>query len=125
MKKEEKVWVSELRQQGLSFKEISLKTKIPLNTVKSFCYRNPTCQDTVLCRQCGKEVHQTPRARRKIFCSDYCRLSWWNAHPEQIHRNTKTHICPQCGKPFESHVDKRKYCSRTCYAEARRKENVG
>lgn len=32
---------------------------------------------TFLCRQCGKEVTITdPRSRRRIFCSNLCRLIW-------------------------------------------------
>lgn len=119
MTKEEKTRISELRNRGCTCKEISQITKISFNTVKSFCYRNPFEQDIVLCRQCGKEVTQTPGARRKIWCSTTCRLTWWNAHPEQVRRKTKTHICPQCGQSFETHVDKQQYCSRACYSAAR------
>ena len=124
MTKEEKTRVSELRSQGLSVKDIAQKTGMPLNTVKSFCYRNPVEQSADQCRQCGKEIRQTPGARRKNFCSDSCRLRWWNSHPEQVSRTTKTHVCPQCGQSFESHVDRQQYCSRACYAAARRKGAV-
>ena len=120
MTREEKKRVSELRNRGCTFKEISQITELPFNTVKSFCYRNPLEQDIVLCRQCGKEVTQTPGTRRKIWCSTSCRLTWWNAHPDEVQRKTKTHTCLQCGQSFETHVDKRKYCSRACYAAARR-----
>ena len=44
MTKEEKTRVSELRSQGLSVKDIAQKTGMPLNTVKSFCYRNPRAE---------------------------------------------------------------------------------
>ena len=124
MTKEEKARVSELRSQGLSVKDIAQVTGMPLNTVKSFCYRNPVEPSAEQCRQCGKEIRQTPGARRKNFCSDSCRLRWWNSHPEQVSRTTKTHVCPQCGQSFESHVDRQQYCSRACYAAARRKGAV-
>ena len=60
MTKEEKARVSELRSQGLSVKDIAQKTGMPLNTVKSFCYRNPVEQSADRCRQCGNEIRQTP-----------------------------------------------------------------
>ena len=122
MTKEEKIRVSELRSQGCSYKEISRLTKTPLNTVKSFCFRNPVEQAAVRCRQCGKEIRQPPRTRKKSFCSDRCRWDWWNSHPEQVRRKTATHICPQCGQSFEARVEKQRYCSRSCYAAARSKE---
>ncbi len=125
MTTEEKARVSELRAQGYAFSRISQITGIPLNTVKSFCYRNPCAAGVTLCRQCGKAVRQTPGARKKIFCSNSCRLIWWNSHPEQVRRTRKTHVCLQCGQSFETHIDKQIYCSRACYADARRTEAAG
>lgn len=118
---EEKRQVAELQRQGHGYKKIALITGLPLNTVKSYCYRNPVVADGPRCRQCGRAIRQLPRTREKHFCSDHCRLTWWNTHPEQVHRTTTTHTCQQCGSSFESHIAKQLYCSRACYADARRK----
>ena len=106
--------ILELRRQGLGYKTIAAITGYSVNTVKSTCRRHPPLNEKV-CLQCGAKIEQPPHRKEKKFCSDKCRLAWWKAHPEHL-------ICAHCGQPFDSYGnDHRKYCSRTCYAEARRK----
>ena len=111
------------RQQGLGYKRIAALTGYSLNTVKSVCRRNPDREEK-LCPQCGTKLTHTPHHREKKFCSDACRMAWWNSHPEAVNRKAIYHfVCPQCGRPFDSYGNShRKYCSRACYAEARRRE---
>ena len=114
--------ILQYREQGLGYKRIAALTGYSLNTVKSVCRRNPNGEEK-LCPQCGAKLVRTPHYREKRFCSDVCRMAWWNSHPEAVDRKAVYHfICAHCGQPFDSYGnDHRKYCSRTCYAEARRK----
>ena len=77
------------------------------------------------CPECGKEVIQNPRGRRKKFCSEACRFSWKNKHQKPGNWKMKTYTCPVCGVSFESkdYGDvKRKYCSRACSNRGRTAE---
>ena len=81
--------VVELQHQGYGYKKISTLTGLPLNTVKSFCTRHPVRYEDIaeqqgLCRNCLKQLEQTPHRRKRYFCSDACRMAWWNAHPERL-----------------------------------------
>ena len=69
------------------------------------------------CPECGKEVVQNRKGRRKKFCSEACRFKWKNKHPKPENWKMVTFICPICGSEFRSRgYDgvKRKYCSRAC-----------
>ena len=129
MTNEERTQIAELQRQGYGYKKITTITGLPQNTVKSFCSRHPvvdtdsTEQDD-LCRNCKKPLEQTPHKRQKKFCSDACRMAWWNNHPELVQRKAYyTVTCAHCGKQFESYGNAhRRFCSRACYAEFRRKE---
>lgn len=119
--------VNELSRQGLGYKRIAALTGIPANTVKTHCRRHPvgggkTERADAYCRQCGKPLTRQPKQKPRRFCSDACRMKWWNAHPEQIRRRAwYTFVCPQCGEEFQSYGNAhRKYCSRKCAADARR-----
>lgn len=122
--------ISKLREQGLGYKKISSILGISWNTVKSYCKRQELNNRAYkistdnTCRQCGETLNQKPHRKKKVFCSDKCRMMWWNSHPDEIKRkNLSTFVCKQCGAVFKGYASKnRKYCSRTCYAEARRKE---
>ena len=77
----------------------------------------------VFCRSCGKAIENVPKRKPRQFCSDACRMKWWNAHPDEVKRKAYyTFTCPHCGRQFESYGnDHRKYCSRGCSAAGRRK----
>ena len=117
-----------LQRHGYGYKLISQMTRLPQNTVKSYCRRHPfVCaegEDTPRCRQCGKPVEQTPHRKLKLFCSDACRMAWWNSHPERVKRGSyHAAMCASCGCSFEYYGGtNRKFCSRTCYAVYRRRE---
>lgn len=116
--------ILEFQDAGLGYKKIAAELGISVNTVKSFCRRHRQKQYDAFCLQCGKPIQQPPRVRKKKFCSDKCRSMWWNWHPEQLQRRTMQHLtCVWCGRAFERYgKPKQQYCSRACYADARRKE---
>ena len=114
--------IRELQMQGNGYKKIAKMLGISENTVKSYCRRHPA-EDS--CLQCGRALSHTPDKKRKKFCSDKCRLAWWNTHKEFVKKKTfYTLTCQHCGQIFESYGNnKRKFCSRTCFNDSRRKEN--
>jgi len=122
--------ITQLRSEGLSYSKIAAAISISENTVKSFCRRNnlggiaaanPDKQDGRCCRQCGKVLSPSSQLKTKRFCSDRCRMAWWNAHPEAVRRKAIYKLtCAFCGREFESYGNKqRKYCSRACYGKSR------
>ena len=118
-----------LQRQGLGYKKIAIMTGIALNTVKSYCRRNPINPVEVVpsptdprpCRYCGKPVQQDPHRKPKFFCTDKCRMAWWKEHPDQMNRSAVYQFtCEYCGTGFESYGNsKRRYCSRACYQRSR------
>ena len=116
--------IMKFRQQGLGYRRIAAVTGYSLNTVKSVCRRAAEQQEEKVCLQCGAKVEQPPHRKEKKFCSDKCRAAWWNSHPERVNRKAFYHlVCAHCGQPFESYGNQnRKYCSRRCYDDSRRKE---
>ena len=38
--------------------------------------------DGTFCHQCGIPIQQTVGRKQKQYCSDKCRMTWWNAHPK-------------------------------------------
>lgn len=129
MTNEERMRIAELQRQGYGYKKIATITGLPQNTVKSYCSRHPVqkndfAESDGLCRNCKKPLEQTPHKRQKKFCSDFCRMAWWNAHPERVQRKAYyTLTCRHCGKQFESYGNShRVFCSRDCYLKFRRKE---
>ena len=108
------------QRKGLGYRRIAPLVGVPEDTVKSFCRKNKgTAGDK--CITCGAAVEQRPHKKRKLFCSDKCRLKWWNAHPELVRRKRKEHICEYCGRPYMTHIKSQRYCSRECFANARKR----
>ena len=116
-----------MRSRGKTAMDIALTLQISVNTVRSYIRRHPL-EDAVWveCRQCGKLILQVKGRKAKYFCSDKCRNAWWNAHPEKVQRKAYYHLtCECCGKEFISYGNrKRKYCSRSCSADARRSHSI-
>lgn len=124
MTNEEKKAIIRMREEGMGYKAIARVIGLPLTTVSSFCRKPETEQG--FCLQCGAKLEHTPHRKRKKFCSDRCRMLWWHSHEDQINKQAYyTLICQECGKEFISYGnDHRKYCSRKCYADHRRKQKV-
>lgn len=122
MNLKDKEKIIELRIKGFGYKKIASELSISVNTVKSYCQRNGlngTGNDR--CKNCGVLVKQNPKRKKKKFCSDKCRLTWWNSHQDKINKRANyTLTCNHCGKNFISYGNKnRKYCSHSCYISAR------
>lgn len=127
MTKQEIETLNLMRSHDKSVADIAIALGLSVNTVRSYIRRHPP-KDAVQvgCRQCGKPVMQAKGRKAKYFCSDRCRNAWWNAHPEKVQRKAYYRLtCQFCGKEFVSYGNKnRKYCSRLCYADARRSRSV-
>lgn len=120
--------VESLMAEGMGYKKIAKLTGLPLNSVKSYCRRHSAVKPAVeaadgYCRTCGKPVTFVEHRKPKIYCSDACRMKWWNSHKDEVNRKAwYDFTCAHCGRPFQAYGhNERKYCSRVCAAEARRK----
>ena len=121
----EKYRIQKLREQGHTYRQIASIMDMPDATVKSFCRRNLN-PNIGMCKQCGKKMELRAKTKRKHFCSDSCRMKWWNAHPEVVTRRAYYDLtCVCCGQPFQSYGNRnRKYCGRACFGMDRRKAVV-
>jgi protein-arginine kinase activator protein McsA len=115
--------IRDMRQQGMSYSTIAAAHGLSANTVKSFCRREnidiqsvPNGEKKNLCKNCGAPLNHHPGAKKKTFCSDKCRYTWWNKHRIYLgHKNIHRLTCFHCGSEFYSNNKKRKYCGRECY----------
>ena len=128
MTTEEMRSVKELMLQGLGYRRIAALTGLSADTVKSYCRRHndhPQIFSTDLahCLNCGKTITQIPHHRPRKYCSDSCRMLYWNSHRDLVqNKKQSTMLCQLCGKEFISPGNSnRKYCSRECADSARRK----
>ncbi len=123
----EKAAIREYRKQGLGYRKIAMKTGVSINTVKSFCKSKSFTVPTV-CLQCRKLIVQTKGRKTKKFCSDKCRMTWWNKHQDLVKRTAVYEFtCQACGTTFTAYGNAhRKYCCRECYLIGRygRKEHA-
>ena len=146
MTKKEKTDILRLREDGYTMPQIAAELCISLNTVKSFLYRKsqpaaedglaaepttplpmpPLPSDRVVrpCLYCGTDVRQLPHHKTKKFCSDECRIKWWNENRGQSQGGSISEkTCPSCGETFRAYGN-RKYCSHACYISARFGKNT-
>lgn len=136
MTKEQKLQIAKLRAGGYGYTRVAQALGVSENTVKSFCRRNnltgkataktPKMQVQVadgmyVCKQCGVSVEQKQGRKEKKFCSDKCRMEWWNNNLDKVKRKAVYEfICSHCGKPFKVYGNSnRKYCSHECYVADR------
>jgi len=137
MTRSQKEKVKQMRDSGDSYAQIAVALNISESTIKSHCRRHNlgagyvaapaimedgACGTSGICENCGQPLRHTPGSKKKRFCSDHCRMTWWHAHPEAVHRKAIYHFrCKVCGTPFESYGNAhRKYCSVICSRMARR-----
>ena len=87
--------IEELWLQGYGSTKIADKLGINVNTVKSFCRRHGLAGDRQQekinnldivvkeprCKCCGSSIAWKSGRKKKFFCSDSCRMKWWN--PDQ------------------------------------------
>ncbi len=115
--------IRNLALKGYGYKKIASMLEISSNTVKSHLQRHPASDGHTVCVHCGKPIEQNPSRKEKKYCSDSCRMAYWNSHQDLVNKQAYyTLVCRHCGKEFISYGNKnRKYCSRACYADARTK----
>ena len=104
-----------------SIASLARKLSIGESTIRMFIKRNIDKTDDTLCKNCGKAISSLPHHQTKVFCSDKCRMAWWNKN--QVNVNKKafyTFVCPCCNKETTVYGNKnQKYCSHACYIKAR------
>lgn len=119
--------ITKLRKRGYGYKKIAALLGISLNTVKAYCRRHlkdielPKPRTEGTCPYCGGDVIQIQGHKTKRFCSDKCRVAYWNEHPEEVVRKAMYEFtCKHCGVVFEAYGNNhRAYCSHACYIEER------
>lgn len=128
MTEEQKSEIMLLRRQGVGYKRIAAIMEISVETVKSYCRRNPEEDATQSiipvgrevislspCKHCGSPLQQTPGKRRREFCGSACRAAYWRAHPKVL----QFQRCAGCGTLLPMGSVSRKYCSHACYIQHR------
>ncbi|WP_019003169.1 hypothetical protein [Succinimonas amylolytica] len=134
MTEQQKISIRVLREQNFSYVAISRILELTLGAVRSYCQRcglggnrkeafqadKPMVLPT-FCKCCGKQVIQREKIKPRIFCSDECRVTWWNSHLDQVkRRNPHTVKCLCCGKEFTWYGSKvKKFCAHACYIKHR------
>lgn len=134
MTESEKERIRNMRWRDAAYLDIAAALGLPEATVKTFCRRN-RLQDSDLqvlktarqdfaipavCIQCGALLVQGIKQKPKRFCSDNCRLAWWNSHREVVkQKKAQKLMCAACGKEFRGYNAGRKFCSHACYIRTR------
>lgn len=123
-----------LRSRGYGYRKVADKLGLNLNSVKSYCQRNNLggvakperkkieySGEVAYCQNCGAEIRQISKQKKKRFCCDKCRNVWWNSHLDLVKRKAMhRQTCPGCGKEFDVYGSTpRKYCSHACYVADR------
>lgn len=123
--------IKQMRIQGIGYKKIAKTMKLPESTVSAFCRRNGLSSKEVscgsqsrnisVCNNCGEILKHSETGRERKFCSDTCRMQWWNDHLDLVNRKAYYSIvCQNCGRIFQSYGNRdRKYCCKKCYISKR------
>jgi DNA-binding CsgD family transcriptional regulator/endogenous inhibitor of DNA gyrase (YacG/DUF329 family) len=134
MTQAQKESIRTLRSEGQGYSMIANTLGISVNTVKSYCRRKnlSRAQEQIpgneietralsFCQNCGKPLPAAEKVKPRRFCSDVCRMSWWNSHQDSVRKKAVYILtCAYCGASFESYGNKgRKYCSHSCYIKDR------
>ena len=128
MTNSEKNTILSMKEQNYSFNAIAKSTGLPIGTIKSFLSRDnaqkklgavESKEQTIdNCRQCGLPLVQGEHRKQRAFCSDRCRMIYWNDHRD-LSQRPSAHLqqCEVCGESFYTY--KGHYCSRACAGKAR------
>lgn len=128
MTSEQKQQIYLLREKGYGYATIAEALGLTKNQVSAYCRRNNLSgikaertvsnrPDSDCCLFCGKPLIQTPGRKPIKFCSNECRVKWWNSHQDMVNKKAiYSFTCACCGKEFTAYGNaKRKYCSHACY----------
>ena len=120
MKQKERI--SALRSRGEGYASIAKILGLTKSQVSGYCRRAGLSKGDMrfssdVCPECGSPIEQSPGRKPRRFCSDRCRMAWWNSHPEMVRRRANyTFECAGCGNAFTAYGNAhRKYCSHACY----------
>ena len=86
MRLQDKIAINNMRLEGHSPSVIAAKLGLSAGTVRSHIHRHPNIPGAKACKNCGKPLMQPKGRREKKFCSDSCRMAWWNSHQEDVNR---------------------------------------
>lgn len=127
----ERTQIRKLREHGMGHRTIAKYTGLQLSTVRYQANKveipgNAADEDLLekimkkeACAFCGEPIKSSWTGRKRRFCSDECRRSYWLLHDKEIKRSasaTYTKICPYCGKTFTVYgARNRKYCCHDHY----------
>ncbi|HEY9059237.1 MAG TPA: RNA polymerase subunit sigma-70 [Pseudobacteroides sp.] len=121
----QKEQIKRLRLDGMGYIKVAQTLGLSENTVKSYCRRNNIPRNEVggvapqdnICLHCGNPIVQKEGTKKRKFCTDDCRQTWWNSHLDKVTKKAVyTLTCSYCGKDFESYGNKnRRYCCHDCY----------
>ena len=116
MKPEIKEKIIDLRRKGMGNKLIAKELNLNPSTVAKFVQKYGDSYEYLRkCPQCGTLFKRTRGHNPKKFCSNECRMKWWNSHRDLIkHKNEQDVNCQHCGKVFRSFTPGRKFCSIHC-----------
>ena len=128
MTSEQKQQIHLLREKGYGYATIAEALGLTKNQVSAYCRRNnlsgtkaertvSSRPDSDCCLCCGKPLTQIPGRKPTKFCSNECRVKWWNSHQDMVNKKAiYSFTCACCGKEFTAYGNaKRKYCSHACY----------
>lgn len=122
-----------LRKSGMSNRKIAEYTGVSYEKVRYQCKKDDCDSIPVdeelpekiktreACAFCGKPIAKEAdrRGRKKRFCCEKCRRTYWKIHRKEQKKNPKaiyTKVCAYCGKTFEVYGNKnRKYCCHEHY----------
>lgn len=132
MTESEKERIAMWREMGYGYASIGQIMNLSKDAVKGYCRKmgltgikqktgRAKYPEDGVCKQCGMPLVQRPKTKRKVFCSETCRVTWWKAHREPIKKDHIYHfICKKCGSEFTAHGHKNRiYCSFDCYVQDR------
>jgi hypothetical protein len=127
--------IRKLRVQGYGYLRISNLLEISPSTIRSFCKKEKIAglintgeqlrgkDNLTICKQCGKKFYQIAGRKNKTFCSTSCCKVYWTLNKDKQRRLVpEKYNCLICNNEYyEYPFRKRKYCSRDCYCQSKRK----
>ena len=127
--------IREQRMKGCGYKAIASAVGLSRDVVRNHCRSHgldgyaealatgEQAHQGGQCPNCGKPLNQPCTGRKRKFCSDVCRRSWWSVHTSTLHKREGAlyqMTCACCGKEFFSYGNRnRRYCSHNCYIQDR------
>ena len=87
MKRREAEKIAQMVLSGIPPSKIAAAMDMSVNTIKSHIRRHPEISFAGKCLFCGVPVVQPEGRKKKKFCSDRCRISYWNHRRKEEHRD--------------------------------------